>query len=213
MLLITLAWRNVWRQTRRTIITLTTMALCITVAIPTFGLAEGITREMVNGVTKSHLGHIQIHDPRFPQQEDPAYSLDYDSVMMVLEKTPEVLSAAPRIYAGGMLSAKQGMKLSVGALPHRKKNICDISISPRISKAYDIGIGAVLYPKPALDGPCIAFSVTDIAPGAAEFMVFSELLPNFNTSSAPLEDESDVDTLLPLNAKQNLSHGKKSSGH
>ncbi|MBU1238302.1 hypothetical protein KJ865_01220, partial [Myxococcota bacterium] len=87
MLLITLAWRNVWRQTRRTIITLTTMALCITVAIPTFGLAEGITREMVNGVTKSHLGHIQIHDPRFPQQEDPAYSLDYDSVMMVLEKT------------------------------------------------------------------------------------------------------------------------------
>ena len=43
------------------------MAVSLWMAIPTWGLTEGLTREMLRSITRQEIGHIQLHDPAFPK--------------------------------------------------------------------------------------------------------------------------------------------------
>ena len=60
--LLKIAWRNLFRQRRRTAITVAAMALSLVIAIPYYGLVEGLSHAMLRGITRMELGHVQIHD-------------------------------------------------------------------------------------------------------------------------------------------------------
>jgi len=196
VILYKLAWRNVWRQKRRTLITLLTMALCVAVAIPTFGLAEGITREMVNGVTQSHLGHIQIHNPHFPRQEDPSYTLDYDALLMALEQEPQIRAAAARIYTGGMLSARHSVLFTLRQLTGPGHAPCEVVVQGRPDRLRGISAGTALYPSPPVEDSCIAFTVAKVVRAPREaILVEPSLLPRFVLSLPQCGDDDDIDGL------------------
>ena len=56
-----LAWRNIWRNRRRTVITLVAVGLNTAVLIVTYGLLSGINEQLVRRATGLVVGDVQIH--------------------------------------------------------------------------------------------------------------------------------------------------------
>lgn len=65
LLFIKLAWRNIFRNKRRTIITAISMGIGLTSLIFTDALIVGMKEHMVNSATSSFLGQAQIHREGF----------------------------------------------------------------------------------------------------------------------------------------------------
>lgn len=56
-----LAWRNIWRNTRRTIISILALALGVMAIISIQSLQEVSYEAMIRGVTDGLIGHVQVH--------------------------------------------------------------------------------------------------------------------------------------------------------
>jgi ABC-type lipoprotein release transport system permease subunit len=55
-----IAWRNVWRNQRRTIVTIGAMSLALTVMILWAGLIEGYLEGMERNILELEVGDLQI---------------------------------------------------------------------------------------------------------------------------------------------------------
>ena len=67
-----LAWRNLWRNRRRTLITLGSIAFGVLLAVVMTGSADWRWREVINLVARMGGGHVTIQHPDY--QERPALS-------------------------------------------------------------------------------------------------------------------------------------------
>jgi putative ABC transport system permease protein len=65
-----LAWRNIWRNTRRTVIILTAVVIGVWSMVLLGSLMRGIAKGMVNNGISTLTGHIQIHHKGY--RDDPA---------------------------------------------------------------------------------------------------------------------------------------------
>ncbi|HEY3446148.1 MAG TPA: ABC transporter permease [Myxococcales bacterium] len=61
MLLLKLAWRNIWRNVRRTAITLAALSLGVTAIVSLHSFREVAYTEMTRSLTRGLLGHAQVH--------------------------------------------------------------------------------------------------------------------------------------------------------
>jgi len=68
-----LAWRNIWRNRRRTLITLSSISLGLIVAIFFICLGNGVYSQMVNDAARTQAGHITIENAEY--HDAPAIDL------------------------------------------------------------------------------------------------------------------------------------------
>ncbi len=64
-----LAWRNLWRNYRRTLIMLAAIAVGVWAMIFLTAMMRGMVDDMVRGSTSTLLGHVQLHHPEY--RDDP----------------------------------------------------------------------------------------------------------------------------------------------
>ena len=69
-ILVTLAWRNLWRNYRRTLIMLAAIVLGVWAMILFSALMRGMLDEMVAGGLRVLPGEVQIHHPQY--RDDPS---------------------------------------------------------------------------------------------------------------------------------------------
>ncbi len=69
MLLLKLAWRNIWRNGRRTIITLLALAMGVTAIVSIHSFRIVATEAMIRELTTGLVGHLQVHARGY--QESP----------------------------------------------------------------------------------------------------------------------------------------------
>lgn len=107
-----LAWRNVWRNPRRTAITGAAVILSTAITIMTVGLMAGIIQNAVDNTTNIALGEAQVHAPRYRAKRS-----FYDAIPNVAQILAAArrngIDAAPRAFGAGLASV--GSK-SAGAL-------------------------------------------------------------------------------------------------
>jgi ABC-type lipoprotein release transport system permease subunit len=60
-MLITMAWRNIWRNARRSIITMTAMAAGVAGIVSLYSYREAANEMIIRDVTSGLLGHLQVH--------------------------------------------------------------------------------------------------------------------------------------------------------
>ncbi len=72
-MLLKLAWRNIWRNGRRTAITILALAMGVTAIVSIHSFREVASEDMVRGLTKGLVGHVQIHGRGY--QESPEMSI------------------------------------------------------------------------------------------------------------------------------------------
>jgi putative ABC transport system permease protein len=129
--LIQLAWRNLWRNYKRTLITMVAIAFGYAMLMFVACLMAGLRWQMIENGTRLLLSQIQIHDPGYypnrPIQKTLGGEAGTDVAALLSEITgdPRVEAAAPRVYGYGMISASDrsyGVEL-LGIDPNRERTV------------------------------------------------------------------------------------------
>ena len=81
-----LAWRNVWKNKRRTVLTLMTILVGCAMIILIKAMQEGGYAQMIEDAIADNTGHIQIHEKGFWESRsiDYAFKPD-DSIIKAIE--------------------------------------------------------------------------------------------------------------------------------
>jgi ABC-type lipoprotein release transport system permease subunit len=69
MWLVQLAWKNLWRNRGRTIITIAAVGFATIISVITESLKEGIFNNLIKNVVSSYTGHIQIHQKGYQDEQ------------------------------------------------------------------------------------------------------------------------------------------------
>ena len=176
-LIIKTAWRNLFRQRRRTLITVSAMAVSLIFAIPLYGLTEGLNAEMLKGITGMSLGHLQIHNPSYPKGRALSSTLKKpDELLKGIRAHPSVKAAAARVIGYALASHDNALKAMLVGLSRKEllrlagnmrvgRGIdprmpwqrdtalsCEALIHWKSAKKLGITVGMVLSPKAARPG-------------------------------------------------------------
>ena len=98
-----IAWRNIWRNPVRSILTICALAAGLVMVILYAALLEGMTGQMVRYATEVSTGHLQIHRQMYIEERDPYAILPWTYLQEIENRFPEI-NAAPRLYASGLAS-------------------------------------------------------------------------------------------------------------
>jgi putative ABC transport system permease protein len=126
-----LAWRNLGRNRRRSFITGAALAFGYMAAVLMVAFSDGLTREMVRNGTEIVSGQGRVVAPDFLPERNLYATLGGDAGVDVgrllneIRSTPGVEAAAPRVYAGGLVSSgpSSGAVLLLGFDPEREPRV------------------------------------------------------------------------------------------
>lgn len=113
-----LAWRNVWRHTRRTVIIVLAMSITLALMMWYDGLINGWTDAIYGNAVKVLGGNIQVHAEGYREEanSNPLFPLaDPQAVIKAAEANPMTLAATQRIKTGGLVTSREGA-FSVGII-------------------------------------------------------------------------------------------------
>jgi ABC-type lipoprotein release transport system permease subunit len=121
-----LAWRNLWRNHRRTLIMLAAIVVGVWAMIFMTALMRGMVDDMVKDGVSVLPGHVQIHHPAF--RDDPTITnviTPPDGRLLEALSRPEVVAWATRVRVPAVISSERdtrGVTL-VGIEPERERPI------------------------------------------------------------------------------------------
>lgn len=103
-ILIFVAWRNIWRNPIRSVLTISALASGLIMVILYASLLEGMTRQLVRFATEISTSHIQIHRQAYVDDQDIYATMPW-SYMEKIEKEFPDIKLSPRLYAAGLASS------------------------------------------------------------------------------------------------------------
>ena len=106
-----LAWRNIWRHRRRTLIVV--LAIGVTMGLMMFydGMIAGFEQAIYGNAIKVLGGNIQIHASGYQakQGQNPLLPLENDQAAVTAALAqPQVVAASRRINTGGLATSREG---------------------------------------------------------------------------------------------------------
>ena len=105
-MLLKLAWRNIWRNKRRSIIVLVSVVVGLIAIVLEDGLSNGMMRQMLFNQINLDISHLQIHKAGFDRNKIiKNFIPDYKNVEMILKSNPEIKAYSKRVFANGILSS------------------------------------------------------------------------------------------------------------
>ncbi|MDY0001380.1 MAG: FtsX-like permease family protein [Polyangia bacterium] len=137
-LLIRTAWRNLFRQKRRSALAISAMAVSLAVAIPAYGLITGIWTELIKGITGMELGHLQAHNPAYPGGRALQSTLgNPEAHLSVLRASRGVAAAAARVHGYGLAATERRISIVLQGLSKGDPRLAKGTI--RFGRALDQG--------------------------------------------------------------------------
>ncbi len=108
-MLISLAWRNIWRNPKRSGILMGAVVLGISTGIFLTAFYNGMVEQRVKSAIQSEISHLQLHLPAFIREQDIRYPLNNsDSMLRVIRRASAVKAAAGRLIVNGMIASPSG---------------------------------------------------------------------------------------------------------
>ncbi len=128
MNLFKIAWRNLWRNRRRTVITGASIFFAVFFAIIMRAYQLGFYNHMIENAIESYSGFLQIQNLNY--QDDPSLDNTFflsDSTLKVIEKTEGIKAVVPRVQTFALASSGNHTKgsLILGIDPEKEKELSD----------------------------------------------------------------------------------------
>lgn len=111
ILFLRLAWRNIWRHRRRTLIVMISIGMTMAMMMWYDGTMSGFEQSIYANAIKVLGGNIQVHADGYKAKADqtPLLALQNDQqIINSAETLPEVVAASRRINTGGMATSREG---------------------------------------------------------------------------------------------------------
>lgn len=129
-MLIALAWKNIWRNKKRSMIILAAIAAGLGCGLFASGVMYGMWDTTVNAAIDRNLGHIQIHTEKFTKENlIENYIPDGTKLKPQIEKIAGVKAVSERTIINGMAASATssfGVEI-VGIIPAEEKKTTSIS--------------------------------------------------------------------------------------
>ncbi len=163
-MLIKLAWRNIWRNKKRSFITITAIVVAVFLAILMRSMQLGMYDNMIQNVVGSYSGHVQIHSNGFWEEQTIDNAFEYnDSLIQKIKKTKDVSGTTKRIQSGCLSSYGDLSKFVyvTGIEPEKEQQLTDwnkrlidgqllqtnsnsVNVGKGIAKYYNLKVGDTL---------------------------------------------------------------------
>jgi len=141
-MMLKIAFRNIFRQKRRSVLTMLTMLGGFTLSSIAIAWSDGSYSYVIDSFTRNQLGHIQIHAQGYLDRPSLYRTVnDYEAVGSTVAKVEGVASWTPRLYSSALASVgdkSAGVRI-IGIDPQRE-NI------------------ATRFDKKVIDGAAFSFS-------------------------------------------------------
>lgn len=115
-----LAWRNIWRNKRRTLITASSVFFAVFFSIMMKGFHLGSWQKMIDGILHSYSGYIQIHGTGYWKNKTLDYTFAEDkNLLLKIQENDDISAVVPRLESFALASAGIKTKgvLVIGILP------------------------------------------------------------------------------------------------
>ena len=125
-MLLKLAWLNIWRNKRRTIITATSVFFAVLLAIIFRSLTDGIYDNMIHNMVSYSSGYLQIHKKGYWDEQSIDNTFEEDQQLyQELLKDPKVTDLMPRLQTFALASYSEKTKgvLVLGIDPDKEKEV------------------------------------------------------------------------------------------
>ena len=125
-MLLKLAWLNIWRNKRRTLITATSVFFAVLLAIIFRSLTDGIYDNMIHNLVSYSSGYLQIHQKGYWDEQSIDNSfLEDNQLYQELLKNPKVTHIMPRLQTFALASYAEKTKgvLVLGIDPIKEKQV------------------------------------------------------------------------------------------
>ena len=104
--LLRIAWRNVGRNPRRSVLSALAVGFAVGVLVFAMALQKGSYADMIHNVVHARTGNIQVQHPAYWPDMDLARRLaEPGEILAVVDALPGVRAAAPRVQAAALVSA------------------------------------------------------------------------------------------------------------
>jgi putative ABC transport system permease protein len=169
MLILKMAFRNIFRQKRRTILTGLSMVVGFFLAVVFIGWSDGAYNNIIKTFTGNRLGHIQIHKKTYLERPSLYKTIDnLSQINGLLQQIKEIESWTPRLFSAGLVSVGEkssGVQI-IGVDPEKetmtthfdKKIIEGHSFSPSPSHEAIIGTGLAKILNAKIDDEIVTIS-------------------------------------------------------
>ena len=209
MLSLKMAWRNIWRNRRRTLITMASIIMAVVLSSVMSSMQEGQYDQMIENSVGSFSGHIQIQAPDYFDEPSIDHTLEMSSeIDQILSSDVEILSVIPRIdsyaLAGGEQRTKAGMVIGIDIEAEKKlskpnekvvegeyfssNNQHGILIAQGLAKFLEVGVGDSLV----------------LISSGYHGMSAADLIPIVGIMKFPIIDMNNSVMYLPLETAQHF---------
>ncbi len=208
-----IAWRDLGRNRRRTLITASALALAFVGAVVMIAIYDGITAELIDNGTGLLSGQVQVHAADWRPERSlyatigGAEGTDVAALVARVAGTPGVSAAAPRAYGGGILSAGAATEAAVlmGVDPAREVRVSRLLgalVAGRVPRegAKEVAIGTEMARKL---GARPGTELVLVAP-AADGSMGNDLFTVAGVFHSGLGELDGAYAVLPLGARQDL---------
>ena len=121
-----LAWRNIWRNKRRTLITAASIFLAIFLALIMRSMQIGSYARIIDSIVHTYTGYIQVHKKGYWDEKDINNSFVLsDSLLRQVSSIPNVTVATPRLESFALASSGPKTKgvLVIGVQPGMEERL------------------------------------------------------------------------------------------
>ena len=201
-MLITMAWRNVWRNARRSLITMTAMSFGVAGIVALYSYREATYDVIIHDITSGLIGHLQVHGLGY--QEAPGIA--------TVVKNPVQVEAALQGALPGAKSERRVIGAGLAGSGERSAPVMVLGVEAGSTTLYHLDTGKDLGAKGAvLIGRELALDL-QVAPGG-ELVLVSQgadgsvandrytVAGTFTSSSAELDASAVV---MPLAEAQSF---------
>ena len=125
-----IAWRNLWRNKRRTVITSASIFFGVIFATIMTSMQEGSYGSMVDNIVKFYLGYIQVLNEDYWENKtiNNTYEIT-DSLIKKIEDVEEITHYSPRLESFALASSSDITKgtLVIGIDPEKEDKVTGVS--------------------------------------------------------------------------------------
>jgi len=123
------AWRNLWRNNRRTLITTASIFFGVILSTVMSSMQEGSYAMYIKTIVNFYSGYIQIHSTGYWKDKVINNSLEYSSVKSKLSEVEGITAIAPRLENYALASSEDITKgvLVIGIAPKEEDGITNLS--------------------------------------------------------------------------------------
>ena len=129
-MLLQLAWRNVWRNKRRTFITISAIAFGVFFAAFMTAFNKGIFDSMMDGAIQQYFGYAQIHGKNYWEVKVIDNSIEFTTDLQAIpQKVAEVQAIIPRMETFALASAGERTNgaFVIGIEPTKENDLTNIA--------------------------------------------------------------------------------------